>query len=1604
MDTLETRLKNLSPEKRRLLSLLQTSGAGTGEIPRGVRRDSFPLSFAQERMWFLNHLEPSSNAYNMPRLLRIQGPLDTKCLRDALDEVIQRHEILRTRFEDTEGTARQVIVPHFSIDLPYQEIDGSVCDRHTFVRELALAEWAKPFDLTTQPPLRLKLWKVDQDDHVLLVTMHHILIDGWSFSNFFGEMWLLYKTFGEGRPSPLPELPIQYGDFAVWQRKELQGARYDSQLSYWRDQLQNIPPFELSTDRVRPPIFRSDGAIIGHVLSPELSELLRQLAQREKLTLYMVLLAAFQVLLYRYSGTQDVVVGMPIAGRNRAELTPLIGFFVNTLLLHTNFAGRPTLRKVLSEVREGCLGAYANQDFPFEKLVSHLGLERDLSQNPMTQLFFVGQNAETRSQPPPETNLQVEFWGNNLGVTRFDQEWSVTEADETIVAAVQYSTELFYSSTVRQMLRHWEFILRSMVENLDQAIDKLDLSLKVEQSESSADRPKSRNAGNSHSVPSAPAQCLHQLFEAQAKATPTNYAVSFDSRSLTYEELNARSNQFARCLIKRGVGPESIVAICVERSLELVIALLGILKAGGAYLPLDPGYPAERLRFVGDDSGPSLVIADNPYAFGGEAVRLAVQELANLLTSSASEEIDDLPLKTQELNLAYVIYTSGSTGTPKGVLNHHKGLVNRLLWMQREYPLGVNDRVLQKTPYSFDVSVWEFFWPLICGATLVIARPDGHRDPAYLAECIREHNVTTIHFVPLMLSQFLNTKGVEKCCSLRRVMSSGEALLPETVIQFRRTLEAELHNLYGPTEASIDVSFFNCINAETPERIPIGRPISNMQLFVLDANLQSKPKGTTGEIYIAGSGLGRGYLGRPELTAERFVACPFGPPGSQMYRTGDLGRWRSDGELEYMGRYDDQVKIRGFRIELGEIEAVLNAHDAVSAAAVKVDESTGTKRIVAYLVLRAAQSGLSLPEEGALLREVRTYLKDRLPDYMLPALYIRLESLPLMQNGKLDRKLLPEPDLSHAPEFSLSHIAPSGPIQEALAEIWKRLLSLEKVGIYDNFFELGGDSIHVIQFVARASELGIQISVTQVFRNPTIAKLTEIAKLRAASTVIGHGEVPAFQGADRHDRFPSLYLLSNHDQAVLRTGKIEGADWEDIYPLTPGAEHMVQKYLKVPRYGAPMCQNVNAIRATIDLEALQRSWEILISRHAMLRTSFISDGLERPVQAVHTRGLFSLDYHDWRKLEPVMQETKMVRYLLEDREKAFDSSRPEPVRLMIAQLDEDSYQLLLSFDYTMMDGWSMALIWREMARLYSDIVAGKDHDLTPVTLYRDYIEWISKQDIQAAVEFWKRDLSPEVPRVSLPKRAAQFFDRTGQRRDRLSPVLFDQAESAELQPKRYTVLSKHVTERLSTIARQSRLTMNTLTIGSWAAVLGMVTGDDEVLFGAASTGRSSQIPGIERLVGRTLNCLPLRLDLSDRSMSATTWLKRIQEHEVACREYEYIGLTAIEEWTSIAPPRSLFDSYLVFQNLASLEFERKARIETPSVVSQTSFYVRDVHNLRIDIFPVDSALLIAGTYKKDVFDSATIGCLLDLYANTLERLAAAPQIALSAWFHAALHP
>jgi amino acid adenylation domain-containing protein len=1592
MDTLEARLKNLSPEKRRLLSLLQTSGRGAGEIPRSVRRDSFPLSFAQERMWFLNRLEPSSNAYNMPRLLRIQGPLDTKCLRDALNEVIQRHEILRTRFEDTEGIPRQVIVPPSSIDLPYQEIDGSVGDRHTFVRELALAEWAKPFDLTAQPPVRFKLWKLGEDDHVLLVTMHHIVIDGRSFSNFFGEMWLLYTAFGEGRPSPLPQLPIQYGDFAVWQRKELQGARYDSQLSYWRNQLQNVPPFDLSTNRVRAPIFKSDGAIIGHVLSPELSDLLKELAQREKLTLYMVLLAAFQVLLYRYTGTPDVVVGVPIAGRNRAELTPLIGFFVNTLLLHTNLAGRPTLRKVLSEVREGCLEAYANQDLPFEKLVSHLGLERDLSRNPMTQLFFVGQNAEANSRPPNESNLQVEFWGNNLGVTRFDQEWSVTEADETIVAAVQYSTELFYSSTVKQMLGHWEFILRSMVENLDQAIDKLDLSSEAEQS---------RNAGDSQSIPSVSTQCLHQLFEAQAWATPGNCAVLFDSRTLTYEELNARSNQLARCLIQRGVGAESIVGICAERSLELVIALLGILKAGGAYLPLDPGYPAERLRFVIDDSRISLLITDNPDTFLGVAVNLPVHDLANVLASSASEETADLPLRTHVLNLAYVIYTSGSTGIPKGVLNHHQGLVNRLLWMQQEYALDVNDRVLQKTPYSFDVSVWEFFWPLICGATLVIARPDGHRDPAYLAECIRENNVTTIHFVPLMLSQFLDTKGVDTCGSLRRVMSSGEALLTETVIQFRRMLGAELHNLYGPTEASIDVSFFECIDAEILERVPIGRPISNTQLFVLDANLQSIPKGTTGEIYIAGIGLGRGYLGRPGLTAERFVACPFGQPGSRMYRTGDLGRWRTDGQLEYMGRCDDQVKLRGFRIELGEIEAVLNAHEAVSAAAVKVDESTGTKRIVAYLVLRATESGLSVRDEGTLLREVRTYLKDRLPDYMLPALYVRLESLPLMHNGKLDRKLLPEPDLAQAPEFSLSHEPPKGPIQEALAEIWKRLLSLEKVGIYDNFFELGGDSIHVIQFVARASELRIQVSVAQVFRNPTIAKLTEIAELRTDSTASGFVEAPAFQGSNRHDRFPSLYLLSDHDQAVLRAGKMEDANWEDIYPLTPGAEHMVRKYLKVPRYGPPMCQNVNAIRATIDIEALESSWEILISRHAMLRTSFISEGLERPVQVVHPRGLFSLQYLDWRGLEPVMQESKMVRYLLEDREKGFDSSRPDPVRLMVAQLDEDGYQILLSFDYTMMDGWSMALIWREMARLYSDIVTGKDHDLTPVPLYRDYIDWISRQDIQGAVEFWKRELSPEIPRVSLPKRASQFFDRTGQRRDRLSPVLFDQGELAELQPKRYTILSKQVTERLSTIARQGRLTMNTLTIGSWAAVLGMVTGEDDVLFGVASTGRSSQVPGIERLVGRTLNCLPFRIDLSGRNMSAMAWLKHIQEHEVACREYEYIGLTAIEEWMGIAPPRSLFDSYLVFQNLASLEFERKARIETPSVVSQTSFYVRDVHNLRIDIFPVDSSLLIAGTYKKDVFDSATIGCLLDLYANTLERLAAAPHITLSAWFDAA---
>jgi amino acid adenylation domain-containing protein/non-ribosomal peptide synthase protein (TIGR01720 family)/FkbM family methyltransferase len=939
----------------------------------------FPASLGQQRLWFLNQLEPASPFYNVSEVVRLSGDLRTDLLQRALTAVVARHEVLRTRFAIEGGNLVQIIAPEGDVQLTIVDLTEVPEDqKESTAQKLTRQETETPFDLSRGPMLRAHLLKLDATHHRLLLTMHHIVTDGWSNAVLLRELTTLYEDFLNGLPPRLPDLPIQYADFADWQRELLQGEFLEQQLGYWRKQLDGAPAvLELPTYQPRPPIQTFRGARESAVLSATLTRQLKELSRREEVTLFMTLLATFQVLLHRYGGGDDIVVGSPIANRNRSELEGLIGFFVNTLVLRTDCSGNPSFRELLQRVKRVALAGYSHQDVPFDKLVDELKPERSLSYAPLFQVTFALQ--EDRKSTLNLPGLELSWLEVDRGSAKFDLALFVSETEEGLSCLIEYDTDLFQDAAIRRMLGHFENLLQSVVSDAGRRIGELTMLMPAELAEVMTMSRGERLAENHQTT-------LHELFQQQANRTPDATALVYEGQRLNYAELNAKANQLAHYLQRAGVGPETPVGICLERSLEMVIGLLGILKAGGAYVPLDPSYPAERLRLIVAESGIPLVLTAQRFSepkSGGKPLFLTCSFL-NLdadWNDIARESQENLTNNTVPGNLAYVIYTSGSTGKPKGSMITHEGICNRLLWMQEAYELKADDGVLQKTPFTFDVSVWEFFWPLLTGARLVMARPGAQGDSRYLIEIIQREKITTMHFVPSMLAAFLEDSGAGECRSLKRVICSGEALPFELKERFRKRLQCELHNLYGPTEASVDVTYWDCASEQERPIVPIGRAIANTQIYVLDENLEPVPVGVRGELYIGGVGLARGYLSRADLTAERFLPDPFGAAGSRIYQTGDLARYLADGNVEYLGRTDHQVKIRGFRIELGEIESALNEHPAVqNAVVVARKEKTGSKRLVAYVVPDQRRAG---PISRLLSLEAAGQLKD-LVQFELP--------------------------------------------------------------------------------------------------------------------------------------------------------------------------------------------------------------------------------------------------------------------------------------------------------------------------------------------------------------------------------------------------------------------------------------------------------------------------------------------------------------------------------------------------------------------------------------------------------------------------------------------
>ncbi|MEU4406357.1 amino acid adenylation domain-containing protein [Streptosporangium sp. NPDC023963] len=1092
---------DLSDARRDLLRRRLRGGAvdtERPEIPRRPEGTPPPLSPAQEPLWFMEHFTPGTSTYTLPVAVRLRGPLDVDRLRDLLATLTDRHESLRHRFPATEdGRPAVHVVPAAPVPLRLAE---AATDAEA--AELIGAESAEPLDLAEGPLLRATLIRIADDEHVLALFVHHIAADGRSTQLLFADLLALYRGDAPAAPA------VRYGDFALWQ-----GERsFERELAFWRGELAGLPRAELPSDRPRPPRLTFDGASHVHRLDPELVTALTGLGAERGATRFMTLLAAFQVLLARYSGRDDLAVGTPVAGRTRDGLDDVVGMFVNTLVLRARLDGDPGFAELVTRTRDVVIDALDHQELPFTRLVDALDVPRDPSRQPLADALFSMHDFAVAAGAAGD--LAAEDFAMAPGSARYDIElYLVPAADGGMTATFTYRTALFDAATVERMAGHLENLLRDAVARPGVPVSELELLGEAEHrlltekwNDTAADFPSGAT--------------LHGLVEAQVARSPDAPAVTFRGESLTYRELDERAAGVARVLRGSGAGPGSLVAVCAERSAELVAGLLGVLKTGAAYVPLDPDYPADRLAFMLSDAGAAVVLTQRHLAdrlAGHGATVLALDDPAVWAATGDAGEAGDTgdtwgvedagtaPGGVGEPGTggaagaegaegpgaggaggavepgaaAYMIYTSGSTGRPKGVPNSHRGIVNRLDWMQRRYGLTPDDVVLQKTPAGFDVSVWEFFWPLMTGARMVLAEPGGHRDPAYLRELVASEGVTTTHFVPSMLGIFLSEDGVRDLTSLRRVICSGEELPVDLALRCLATLPgAELHNLYGPTEAAIDVSSWHCTAEALAGRtsVPIGAPIQNIALHVLDPHRRPVPVGVPGELHIGGVGVALGYHRRPELTAERFF--PLGD--DRVYRTGDAARWLPDGTIEFLGRLDDQVKLHGLRIELGEIEAALRERAGVRDAAVIVREDVpGDRRLVAYLVADE-------PPETA---RVRVALGGTLPDYMVPSMFVTLDALPLTPNGKLDRKALPAPEKPGAAEY----VEPENDAERAIAAVWEQVLSVERVGAGDDFFDLGGNSLLAIQVVAKLRralpEGSLQVGLVDLFSFRTVREL-----------------------------------------------------------------------------------------------------------------------------------------------------------------------------------------------------------------------------------------------------------------------------------------------------------------------------------------------------------------------------------------------------------------------------------------------------------------------------------------------------------------------------------
>jgi amino acid adenylation domain-containing protein len=1457
------RFITLPLEKRSLyLQKMLAEGVSPANLPIPEVQSGFeslPLSFAQERQWFLWQLDPHSAAYHIPMALHLLGELDVAALERSFNALIARHQSLRTTFRQIDERTVQVVADEQRIQLGIR--DAKTADEaeiNAFIADTA----AQLFDLEHGPVLRAQLLRLSAREHVLVMVQHHIVSDGASMQVMVAELIQCYAAYRQGSEPELPELAIQYADYAIWQRHWMEAGERERQLEYWTHQLGGEQPvLELPTDRPRPAEQRYCGAQLDVALDAELGPALKQLAQQHNVTLFMLLLASFQTLLHRYSRQNDIRVGVPVANRNRVETERLIGFFVNTQVLKAEFSEHTVFSHLLQQVRQTALDAQAHQELPFEQLVGALHPERSLSHSPLFQVMFNHQGEDATAAHSQVAGLTIDNLGWDNPTAQFDLTLNTSLTEHSFTASLTYATDLFDAATIERLAGHWQALLRGIVSDPEQRVAGLPLL-------DAAERALILENWNTPVSQKPPTHNVVRLFEDQVRHNPQAIALIVGEQQLTYGQLNRHANRLAHCLIQRGVGPEVVVGIAVERSVDMVVGLLAILKAGGAYLPLDPTYPAQRLAYMIEDSGIGLLLTQihvRPNLPLTEHLNtLLLDDPANDFAAFA----DSNPaIASRADHLAYTLYTSGSTGKPKGVMIDHGALGNFISSMAAAPGIIADDRLLSLTTFCFDIFGLELYGPLTVGARVILAQNDVNLDPQALLDLVLHQGVSAVQATPStwrMLLDHPNHHVLQGC----KLLCGGEALSDELAGRMLAVSD-RVWNLYGPTETTI----WSAIHRLNPSQIKpwLGRPIDNTTLYILDTDLQPAPIGVAGELLIGGNGLARGYFQRPALTAERFVPDPFGPPGARLYRTGDLCRYRADGIIEYLGRLDHQVKIRGLRIELGEIESRLQSQPLIRAAVVVAQTGAVGEQLVAYVVL--AQPVHDETEQASLRERIRAALRKDLPDYMIPAQLLFLDQLPLTPNGKLDRKALPAADIS---QMQPAYVAPQNDLQRRIAGIWQAVLKLERVGISDNFFDLGGDSIISIQLVSRARQNGIHFTPKDLFQYQTIQQLASVTRL-------DEQEAPASRESDA-----SAFALSGLDAAQLAALPVPLEQIEDIYPLSPMQQGMLFYTLEANDAALYLNQMAVSVQG-LDVPRFLAAWNAVIQRHEILRSGFWSAStLAEPLQLVYKQARITVHHLDWqgRNIQPQdLQEQVDL-----DAAQGFDLLAAPLMRLSLIRLDPQTHYLIWTSHHILMDGWSSSRLLGEVLEHYSG------QPLAPKQgRYRDYIAWLKNQSQQTLEHFWKDQLQP----LSGPTLLATSIAPAAQTGLAGHEALYLKWDTEQ-------------TRRLREQAQRLRITPNTLIQAAWLLLLQRYTGQATVCFGATVAGRPASLDHADEMLGLFINTLPI-IQTPDPCQSVGDWLAQLQRCNLGIRDHEHASLADIQRWSGNSG-QGLFDSIIVFEN------------------------------------------------------------------------------------------